>query len=215
MPSGAPARRRPYRGEPPEVRDRRRRRALLDAALEQFGTEGYRGASVEGLCRAAGVSTRNFYALFESREALFLALYDELTAGVLQAVVEAVEAARERPATIVRAGLEAAIRAYVDRPRVARVVLIEVHGISPEVERHRREAIDAVAGVVAGELERLARAAGAPSRHPRLLAIGLVGAVVELLVHRTSHGTGPPVEELVDELERLFVLAVGGEPPSG
>ena len=48
-----------------------RRRLLLDAGLELFGTAGYAATSVEQLCQAAYVSTRSFYELFPNKEACY------------------------------------------------------------------------------------------------------------------------------------------------
>src|SRR5215218_480858 len=66
-----------------------RREALLDAALDLFGTQGYAATSVEELCRTAYVSTRNFYEEFDNREAVLLALGDRLVGDAYQAMVEA------------------------------------------------------------------------------------------------------------------------------
>ena len=66
-----------------------RRTRLLEAALDAFGNGGYRAASIEQLCAAAGISTRNFYEEFANREELLIALHDDLNARALTAVVEA------------------------------------------------------------------------------------------------------------------------------
>jgi AcrR family transcriptional regulator len=52
---------RSYGGESANDRLARRRRQLLDAGLELFGTTGYRATTVRQLCREARVSDRYFY----------------------------------------------------------------------------------------------------------------------------------------------------------
>lgn len=59
------------------------RRALLDAAIERFGREGYRATSVADVTRDAGVGGTVVYAYFDNKEALFLAALDEDAAAVI------------------------------------------------------------------------------------------------------------------------------------
>lgn len=59
------------------------RRAILDAAIERFGREGYRATSVAHITRDAGVGGTVAYAYFDNKEALFLAALDEDAAGVI------------------------------------------------------------------------------------------------------------------------------------
>src|SRR5919198_3030469 len=77
-----PALERRYRGRLPGERRAERRRRLLDAGLELFGTVGYRGTSIERLCAQAGVTTRHFYQEFPGREALLAAPCGEIIAEV-------------------------------------------------------------------------------------------------------------------------------------
>ncbi|MFI1393484.1 TetR/AcrR family transcriptional regulator [Streptomyces sp. NPDC020681] len=59
----------------PSTRDR-----LLDAAAELFYREGV-GIGVEALCRAAGVSKRSMYQLFDSKDAVLAASLKRRAAG--------------------------------------------------------------------------------------------------------------------------------------
>ena len=53
------------------------RREILDAAGRTFARRGFHGASVEAVAAEAGLSTGAIYSNFESKEELFLALYEE------------------------------------------------------------------------------------------------------------------------------------------
>ncbi len=66
------------------------RRAILDAAIERFGHDGFRSTSVAEIARAADVSGTLAYAYFENKEALFLAALDEDVAGVISEGVSTV-----------------------------------------------------------------------------------------------------------------------------
>ena len=59
------------------------RSAVLRAAIERFGREGYRATSVADVARDAGVGGTVPYAYFAGKEALFLAALDEDAAGVI------------------------------------------------------------------------------------------------------------------------------------
>ncbi|MFC1407242.1 MULTISPECIES: TetR/AcrR family transcriptional regulator [Streptacidiphilus] len=54
----------------------RTRAALLQAALECFAEQGFRAASIEQICESAGYTRGAFYSNFNSKEELFLALFD-------------------------------------------------------------------------------------------------------------------------------------------
>jgi AcrR family transcriptional regulator len=59
------------------------RRAILDAAIDRFGRDGYRATSVADIARDAGVSGTAAYAYFPNKEALFLAALDDDAAAVI------------------------------------------------------------------------------------------------------------------------------------
>ena len=59
------------------------RRAVLDAAIERFGRDGFRATSVTDIARDADVGPTVPYTYFSSKESLFLAALDEDAAGVI------------------------------------------------------------------------------------------------------------------------------------
>jgi AcrR family transcriptional regulator len=57
----------------PGLRERKKertRQALVDAAIELFGTKGYEETTIAELAEAADVSTRTFFSYFPSKEAV-------------------------------------------------------------------------------------------------------------------------------------------------
>jgi len=52
----------------------RNRRAILDAALDVFSTEGFRGATLDQIAREAGLSKPNLLYYFPSKEAIYTEL---------------------------------------------------------------------------------------------------------------------------------------------
>jgi AcrR family transcriptional regulator len=81
---------------PPRERLRRQPRAqtreeLLDAAAHVFARRGLHGATVEAVSEEAGFSTGAVYSNFESKEELFLSLYEERIQRRRRELREAVE----------------------------------------------------------------------------------------------------------------------------
>src|SRR3546814_17964436 len=84
----------------PSTKGEQTRRAILAAAIERFGREGYRATSVADIARDAGVGGTVAYAYFPNKETLFLAAIDEdashvITAGLVGAI-EALDVAAWR-----------------------------------------------------------------------------------------------------------------------
>ena len=60
------------------------RRAVLAAAVDRFGRDGYRATSVADIARDAGVGGTVAYAYFPNKHALFMAALDEDAAAVME-----------------------------------------------------------------------------------------------------------------------------------
>jgi AcrR family transcriptional regulator len=189
-----------------ERRDARRRR-LLDAGLDAFGTSGYASSSIEGLCTAAGVSTRHFYEHFDSREALLTAVYERVIEEVATSVHAASEGAPLEVVARSRAGLRAFIEPLLSDERKGRVVLIEVVGVSDALEHRRRDVVRGFAAVAKAMSHRLIAAGAMPERELDLGMVLLVGAVNELLVDVMYRERRPSIDELVEAATRLYAAA--------
>jgi AcrR family transcriptional regulator len=66
------------------------RRLLLDAATAEFAQEGYNGANINRISRAAGFAKGTIYNYFPSKRALMLALIDLIAASHHQFLAEQV-----------------------------------------------------------------------------------------------------------------------------
>ncbi|MGV0771539.1 TetR/AcrR family transcriptional regulator [Mycobacterium syngnathidarum] len=116
---------RSYGGVPAEQRRADRRAALLDAALNVVGTDGFNGLSVSGLCRMTGLNDRYFYEHFDNRNAMFVALVDQLADELFTAMATAFASADTDVHAIVHAGLSALVELIANDPRKARVMFVE------------------------------------------------------------------------------------------
>ncbi|MGA9869677.1 MAG: TetR/AcrR family transcriptional regulator [Rhodococcus sp. (in: high G+C Gram-positive bacteria)] len=183
---------RPYRGSSPDQRKEDRREKLLDAAVEIFGTTGYRTASIDRICATAGLTKRYFYESFSGSEDLLVAVYRRATATMLAGVTAPTDdavskdelsdnAASDAPAsaeTVLRAALSNFFRTLADDPRSARIVLLEVLGVSSEVDALYRQTISQFVDAVLALADSVGTAHGLAGPNRRTLAVGLVGAVL-------------------------------------
>ena len=73
----------PSAGKAPKTeRGRRTLRLLLDAAAEEFGARGFHEASISGITARAGMAIGSFYTYFDSKEEVFKALVQDMSAQV-------------------------------------------------------------------------------------------------------------------------------------
>jgi AcrR family transcriptional regulator len=198
-----------YAGRTAADRRAERRQRLLDAGLELFGTDGYAASSIEKLCAAAAVSTRNFYEEFTGREALLLALHDD----VLERAVTSVAAAFAQPGDSgVAVRVEEAVRGYLTTtaadPRWARLSYIEVVGVSDTVEQHRLAWRERWVELLVAEAERAVVRGEAARRDFHLGAVALIGAVNELVYHWSLGGHRIPMDDVLAEVVRLATAVV-------
>jgi AcrR family transcriptional regulator len=199
-----------YRGQSATERQEERRRRLIEAGLDLFATQGYLATSIEEICAAAGISTRNFYEQVDGREGLLVLLHDIAMQRARQAVVDALAGASPDDVLArVRAPLSAFVEAMTADPRWARIAYVEVVGISPAVERRRHMWMNRFARLMAAEADAIADRGLAPRRDHELTAVALVGAIDRLIVHwQASSRRRVPASRLVDELTRMVVATL-------
>lgn len=207
-PTAPPQRR--YANKTLDERREERRRRLLAAGLELFAAHGYAGTTIEALCAQAGVSTRNFYEEFGSREALAIALHDEVNARALAAVVAALDGTDPDDVhTRVRLATDAYFDVMTSDRRWAQIALVESVGIGPEAEAHRRAAIDGFVAVIEAEATRLAGSGVVPRRDYHLTAVALAGALNGLINTWTASADWDArLPQIAEEATHLIVLAL-------
>ncbi|WP_072690319.1 TetR/AcrR family transcriptional regulator [Rhodococcus marinonascens] len=187
---------RTYRGAGPQQRREERRTRLVDAAVEVFGTSGYRSATVEKICTAAGLTKRYFYESFDGREALLLAAYAGVTDRLRESIVRGSDGGVDLDAKI-RGALTVFFETVAADPRISRIAFQEVLGVGPEVDdayrRVTRSFVDAVLVVIEPEVD----CSTLPDFHLRTLATGLVGAVLMIAQQWVLSGNLQPIDTVI------------------
>jgi AcrR family transcriptional regulator len=153
------------------LRAAERRAQLLGVARRLFARDGYRGASMESIAEAAGVTKPVLYQHFSSKRALYSALLAN-DLGRLTADLEAAFSQAEDNAERLRRGFGAYLD-FVDRHEDAfRLLFTEALGLDADFQRRvaefRRWVADRVATIIAAE-------AGLAAPRARALAAAIVG----------------------------------------
>lgn len=214
MSTPAPAgSRRVYAGQSAEERDAARRARLLAVIHDVVGTHGYSALAIERVCTAANVSTRNFYQLYDSKEAAFADLYDELLLTSGARVVDSLVATEGQPlAERVPAALLAFMVPMFDDLRTARIVFVEVVGLSARIESTRLRNREKLIELIEAESRAAVARGEVADRDWRFAALALIGAATAIALDWMLRKQRPPVEQLEQQLGRLAVTLLTSDP---
>ncbi|GII75117.1 TetR family transcriptional regulator [Sphaerisporangium rufum] len=192
---------RDYRGMTAQQRLADRRERLLAAAYTSFARVGFTATTIERLCAAARISNRAFYECFTGREDLMRAIYERCVDETLLTVAKAIGEAPPDPGSRIKAGLGAYISFVTQDARRARIMHLEVRRAGDVLTAHRQRAVGAFAQIIEESLD------GVPDLPParmHLLALGLVGALQELLIEYVLAADPPPLEHLTETAVHIF-----------
>ena len=156
--------------------------AILDAAIEAFGRDGYEDSKWADVAKSVGIGSTALYHYFESKlHCLYVIMADTLEARLAQFQADT------REATDYRAALETVLRAGFDlsdhevlchRVLVAEQALLAVHRTSPREEEARQRARARTRDlefVWATFLARAMEQGAVPEADPRLLTRAVLG----------------------------------------
>ena len=170
---------RTYAGQSQEARVAERRERLMHAAATLYGREGAAGASVTAICVEAGLTPRYFYESFASREALLLAVFEQVCDRLAEEIALAID-----PADPAGSGLCAFFTQLADHPKLARVFVVEIDHHDPAMRTVGRALLDRLSNMLApGVGDGLARA-------------GMIGAIFRIARIWIEGGSREGVAEL-------------------
>lgn len=195
---------RPPRGRhrlPPEVIARSQRERLLEAAVRVVAEKGYGATTVADLTREAGISRTTFYAMFEDKEACFLAAYDSVAEALVRRIAKAYEA-EERWPERARAGLAALLEALAEEPAIARLALVDVGAAGPAAQRRYRAALQRLTPLFEEGRDFAPGGRSLPANTSRMA----IGAVAGLISDELAEGRAEYLPNLLSDL--LFATLV-------
>ncbi|MEU8897646.1 TetR/AcrR family transcriptional regulator [Nocardia sp. NPDC048505] len=206
---GTPQTRHSYAGQSVPERRAERRALFIEAALTVFATKSYAKSSVTEICSTAGLSRRQFYEEYSSREELLVAAYDAAQRAARDAVTAALaETTGGTARELVTVGLTAYLQAMVSDLRRAKVAYVEIVGVSDQVEQHRLEVRDEWARTIEAIAATVPDVRAPECGWPTAMA-GFIGALNGAAHHWCMDERRPPVRALVDMLATLlFALLI-------
>ena len=187
---------------------------ILGAALHVFAEKGYHRAAVDDIVRASRTSKGAVYHHFPNKEALFLALVDELAARLSSALTTAIQAshgALEKVGAALRAGLET----FAEHRELARILLLESVSLGRAYEAKRAEVHGRFAALIRAHLDEAVSEGSISPLDTRVATLAWLGAVNEVVV-QWLHGDEPDLlERAVPALTPMLLRSIGAEKPVG
>ena len=155
-----------------------RRKMILNAATSMFGSYGYHSATVPMIVAEAGSSVGSFYAHFRNKEDVFAAVLEALGRQVTELMDQA-RVSQSDPLLGLSYAVEVLFLFLAENPGEARILIVESSGLSPRLEKVRRDLLRQHASLVRQALESAPEASSLVN--PAIAARCLVGAVFESL----------------------------------
>jgi len=126
---------------PRTARGEKTMRKILDAALAEFGEKGFSESSIVSITSRAKVELGTFYTYFDSKEALFAALVQDMSAQVREEVAPALSEGSDT-LDAERRALAAYLRFAAEHKEVYRII-DEAEFVAPEAYRRHYETVAA------------------------------------------------------------------------
>jgi AcrR family transcriptional regulator len=155
----------PDTAAPPEPRTARTRapeqtrRAILDAAIQEFSEKGFAGGRVDDIAARTSTTKRMIYYYFASKEQLYAAVLEEMYGGMRDAE-HALGLEAMPPAEAIRRLVEVTFDHHAQHPEFVRLVSVEnIHearivAASPTIRQRNTAVIETLTAVLRrGELE--------------------------------------------------------------
>jgi AcrR family transcriptional regulator len=182
-------------GLPREFVAQNQRERLLAALAECLEEKGYERTTVASIGKRAGVSKSDFYKQFESKDACFVAAYDDAVERIRATVKEACAERKDWGSGVLDA-LDALLRLFEAEPAQAQLVLVE--GL-----RAGRGVYDRYQVAIQSFVPYLRDGAPAPAggeRPPEATDEAVVGGIASLLARRVLAGETKKMRGLLPDI---------------
>ena len=181
MPSGQ--RRGRWSGVPLEDRQVLRRDELIAAGVQLLGGDGGPAVTVRAVCREAGLTERYFYESFTERDEFVRAVYDDVCARAMSALMSA---------TTPREAVERFVALMVDDPVRGRVLLL-APAVEPVLVRSGAEWMPSFIDLLQRKLTQI----GDPVRQ-KMIATSLIGGLTALFTAYLDGRLAASREQFID-----------------
>jgi AcrR family transcriptional regulator len=189
-------------GLPAEFVARNQRERLVAGLAEAVAENGYAGATIAHITKAAAVSRRTFYEHFRDKDDCFVAAYETVMEELRARVAERFERSETWPRGV-RDAITSILRFLAAEPNLARLSMVEAQVAGPIVVERYDAAIQSFVPYFRAGREGLS--AAAMERLSQTTEEALVGGMVSLISRRVLIGQTTELETLLPDLVE-FVL---------
>ncbi len=200
---------RPYGGVSAEARRAERRARLLAAGRKAWAESGPAGVKVRGICALSGLTDRYFYEQFANRDALLLAVADDVRDQLLTAMVQAGLGAEGGAAEKLQAALQAFLDTAAEDPQIMRIVTSDTAGV-PGLAERRHDVLAMIADLVVQHAPEVLGAHDATQL--RRAAMFITGGVNQLIEGWLDGAITLSTAELAAECTRLCLRVLQSGP---
>ncbi|MDP9846171.1 TetR/AcrR family transcriptional regulator [Streptosporangium lutulentum] len=192
---------RSYRGMSAEERLAERRERLISAAYTLYSDPGFPETTIEKLCASARISNRAFYECFSGRTELMQVVHDRCVRETLLSVSKSIQQAPDTLLGRAEAGIAGYIGFVTEDRRRARIMHLEVRRAGDCLITSRQQAVTAFTHMVETIVADLPEAV---KTNRRLLALGMIGALQELLIEWVLSDEPPETDRLIRTAVHIF-----------
>src|SRR5579883_1431036 len=185
-----------------------RRRRILEAGVAVFARKGYRDAAVDDIAAASDTSKGGVYFHFPSKQAIFLALLDQMGSLLLRKVEEAM--ARERdPLARGDAALRTVLQTFGEHRALSRLFLIEAVGAGREFNSAIADLHQRFTTLIRRHLDDAVARGAIPPINTEITSVAWFGAVNEVTVRWLLTGRPDRLEDAYPTLRVLLARSAG------
>ena len=197
-----------YGGVDSQERQRQRHARLIQAGLAVFGEKGYHQSTVRDVCKQAQLTSRYFYESFDSMEALFSAVYQEVSRSLMQATILSLAACQPDPEKLAESALRTFLEFIREDPHRARVALIDALNVGASINVLADQASRDFAQLIAGFMGQMFPRLADVGLDPHILANGLVGANTRIATQWVAERCKTPLDDVLRNVLALFKASI-------
>jgi len=202
-----PIRSRTYAGVDARLRREDRRKKLIEAGLETFGTKGYAKTNIKTICSLAGLTERYFYESFKHKEDLLCAVYKELIEEEKTHALNILQDTDIDPLEAASQSLRMFFQRFEQDPRRARVQLFEILGVSPKVDKEYQSAMRMLADMMTLFLCRSFPEISQEALRVSIIPTGLSGSMIQISSQWVLDGFKIPIDDIMKQSMDFFMAA--------
>ena len=187
------------------------RERILEAAADVFADKGFHGAAVDDIVRASDSSKGSFYFHFPNKQGIFVALLDHLTQRLFDRVESAV-AVSGNPVQRLDQALQAALTAFAQRRRLARLLLVEAAGLGHAMDERLMAIHERFIRLIQRHLDEAVAAGQIEPLDTQLAATAWMGALNEVVIRWLYTGQPDQLQPVAAFALRALLLRSIGLP---